>query len=80
MNCETCRYWSAVLSEAARDQARENDTPDADAGWCRRYPPTFTGGYDPLFGPTCWNFPVTEFDSWCGEYGAGDPVEKLGCA
>ena len=112
MKCETCRYWLAVLSEAGRQQALKDDNQDQDVGWCRRYPPAYTGGEegvsitiqcvmatdggvfdstpvilprdgngdDPLFDVACWDFPVTEFDSWCGEYSAltaGDPVKRL---
>jgi hypothetical protein len=48
--CQTCRF---VLMESR-----------ADAGFCRRYPPT------PLAGESEFDctYPVVSPDDWCGEY------------
>lgn len=60
-SCLTCRFWKADIWTKPRDENGEL-VGDAEAGWCRRYPP------DNDLMPSEWPFPTTASETWCGEY------------
>lgn len=69
--CCKCRFWDAIsgpevsiASDAASDEIIERRI--SWDYWCRRFPPTCTIPPDNEDDTT--RFPITRFDSWCGEF------------
>jgi hypothetical protein len=62
--CERCRYWNySQLNKLDNERSQ-----------CRRFPPTFRGGY-----PSLWHaaFPETQKDEWCGRFRRRKEVKKI---
>jgi hypothetical protein len=71
--CGTCLFWLEIESD-------DTNKTGLRIGSCRRYPPTITATpeqqkdelrfYGPVDGVRGGVFPLTETDTWCGEYEA----------